>query len=86
MKIVYSIYGTNTINQHEMQQKVKTIYRNVVKIEMRCCRNMGGSRGGTGGADPPLYWHITICFLRNTGTDSLGPIVSRGRFVSPGPL
>ena len=39
--------------------------------------------GGTGGLDPSGKSQVTICFLRNTGTDPLGPIASRGRFVWP---
>ena len=49
---------------------------------------MGVSRGGTWGRDPPGKSQVVICFLRNTGTDSLekqldqkGPIASRGRLV-----
>ena len=35
--------------------------------------------GGTGGLDPSCKSQVAIGFLRNTGTDALGPIASGGR-------
>ena len=39
--------------------------------------------GGTGGLDPSGKSQVAIGFLGKTGTDSLSPITSQGRFVWP---